>query len=111
MGQNGESASVDVCYECFQGCVSPEDEREYSFALDLGNARSAPGVDVVPTFTTNNDRICLLLSTQKMGMLRIEDAERLQVFCIHEGRREQKDVFRDSRRASRGPAIQFSLPD
>lgn len=40
-------------------------------------------MDVVPTFTTSNDRMCLLLSTGRMGMLRIEDAERLQVclFC------------------------------
>jgi hypothetical protein len=36
-------------------------------------------VDVVPTFTTSNARICLLLSNGKYGALRIEDAERLQV--------------------------------
>jgi hypothetical protein len=41
--------------------------------------RSAPGVDVVPTFTTNNGRICLLLDSCQIGMLRTEDAERLQV--------------------------------
>jgi hypothetical protein len=41
--------------------------------------RSAAGVDVVPTFTTSNARICLLLSNGKYGALRIEDAERLQV--------------------------------
>ncbi len=34
---------------------------------------------MVPTFTTNNNRICLLLDSCKMGMLRTEDAERLQV--------------------------------
>jgi hypothetical protein len=47
--------------------------------LDL--SRSAAGVDVVPTFTTSNARICLLLSNGKYGALRIEDAERLQV-CV-----------------------------
>jgi hypothetical protein len=41
--------------------------------------RSGAGVDVVPTFTTSNERMCLLLADGTMGMLRIEDAERLQV--------------------------------
>jgi hypothetical protein len=36
-------------------------------------------VDVVPTFTTSNDRMCLLLSSGRYGLMRIEDAERLQV--------------------------------
>ena len=36
-------------------------------------------MDLVPTFTTSNQRICLLLANGKMGFLRIEDAERLQV--------------------------------
>jgi hypothetical protein len=36
-------------------------------------------VDVVPTFTTSNARMCLLLSNGRFGLLRIEDAERLQV--------------------------------
>jgi hypothetical protein len=44
-----------------------------------GHFRSAAGVDVVPTFTTSNDRMCLLLSRGKFGLLRIDDAERLQV--------------------------------
>jgi hypothetical protein len=34
---------------------------------------------VVPTFTTSNARMCLLLSNGRFGLLRIEDAERLQV--------------------------------
>lgn len=38
-------------------------------------------MDVVPTFTTSNDRMMLLLSSGLSGMLRIEDAERLQV-CV-----------------------------
>ncbi len=41
--------------------------------------RSQAGEDVVPTFTTSNDRMLLLLSSGQSGMLRIEDAERLQV--------------------------------
>ena len=39
---------------------------------------------MVPTFTTTNERICLLMRNGQMGSLRIEDAERLQVtmqFC------------------------------
>lgn len=48
-------------------------------AVDLGNAISGPCQDVVPTFTTNNTRILLLMPEGKTsGMLRIEDAERLQ---------------------------------
>lgn len=35
----------------------------------------------MPTFTTSNDRMMLLLSSGQSGMLRIEDAERLQVGC------------------------------
>ena len=46
---------------------------------DLGNARSPPSLELTPTFTTLNRRICLLLATGEMGRLRIEDAERLQV--------------------------------
>jgi len=34
---------------------------------------------MVPTFTTSNERICLLMTNGQMGSLRIEDAERLQV--------------------------------
>jgi hypothetical protein len=34
---------------------------------------------VVPTFTTSNDRMLLLLAEGASGMLRLEDAERLQV--------------------------------
>lgn len=36
-------------------------------------------VDRVPTIKTANARMCLLLATGKLGMLTIEDAERLQV--------------------------------
>jgi hypothetical protein len=40
---------------------------------------SCAGVDVVPTFTTSNARLCLLLPDGRYGLLRMEDAERLQV--------------------------------
>ena len=35
-------------------------------------------VDRIPTMKTSNCRMCLLLATGQMGMLLIEDAERLQ---------------------------------
>ncbi|GFH30858.1 uncharacterized protein HaLaN_29787, partial [Haematococcus lacustris] len=55
------------CFECFDTEVSqdrqqPLELEQRSLAMDLGNARSAPGVDVVPTFTTNNSRMCLALA-------------------------------------------------
>lgn len=65
------------CYKCH--VPGTDGHSDCSLALDMGNARSAPGLDLVPTFTTNNRRMCLLLATGQMGMLRIEDAERLQV--------------------------------
>ena len=42
------------------------------------HCRSPAGADVVPTFTTSNDRLLLLLADGAHGMLRVEDAERLQ---------------------------------
>ena len=65
--------------ECFE-CHEPGDE--FNLVMDMGNARSAPGLDLVPTFTTNNKRMCLLLATGQMGMLRVEDAERLQACAL-----------------------------
>jgi hypothetical protein len=70
--REAHAAGAPECYECHD----PSDA--CNLVLDLGNARSAPGVDMVPTFTTNNKRMCLLLATGAMGMLRLEDAERLQ---------------------------------
>jgi site-specific DNA-cytosine methylase len=49
-----------------------------SYAVDMGNALSQAATDIVPTFTTSNERILLLLADGRSGMLRIEDAERLQ---------------------------------
>lgn len=36
---------------------------------------------MVPTFTTSNERMLLLLADGASGMLRVEDAERLQASC------------------------------
>ncbi|KAJ9522660.1 hypothetical protein QJQ45_019734, partial [Haematococcus lacustris] len=60
------------CFECFDTEVSqdrqqPLELEQRSLAMDLGNARSAPGVDVVPTFTTNNSRMCLALADGQVG--------------------------------------------
>jgi hypothetical protein len=68
---------AQMCFECHE----PEGHAlsECNVVLDLSNARVPPGVDLVPTFTTNNRRMCLLLATRGMGMLRVEDVERLQV--------------------------------
>lgn len=63
------------CFECY----APAEECAINIAMDLANARSGPAVELVPTFTTHNRRICLLLASGEMGRLRIEDAERLQV--------------------------------
>ena len=41
--------------------------------------RSGPAIDMVPTFKTGNALICLLLKGGQLGVLRTEDAERLQV--------------------------------
>ena len=38
-------------------------------------------MDCVPTLKTANSRICLLLPSGVMGLLRIDDAERLQARC------------------------------
>ena len=44
--------------------------------------RSGPAVDMIPTLKTRNTRICVLLGQkdQRMGMLTLHDAERLQVW-------------------------------
>ena len=69
-------AGAQMCFQCHE----PEDLglTQSNVVLDLSNARVPPGVDLVPTFTTNNRRMCLLLATGEMGMLRVEDVERLQ---------------------------------
>ena len=101
---SGQTQGKDLAEQCGDGSLNfPRDELDqdqggkalhpnefdteaedatnnWSFALDLGNARSPGAVDMVPTFTTNTSRICLLLSNNKMGMLRVQDAERLQGF-------------------------------
>jgi hypothetical protein len=41
--------------------------------------RSGPAADVVPTLKCCSERICLLLPDGRLGYLRTQDAERLQV--------------------------------
>lgn len=68
-----------LCYPChMEALAEKQDDEDITYAIDLGNAISAPGEDIVPTFTTSNDRILLLLPDGRKGMLRVEDAERLQ---------------------------------
>ncbi|KAK9799826.1 hypothetical protein WJX73_006324 [Symbiochloris irregularis] len=77
----GTGVCRGACLQLFNGraCYQCHDPVENcSYAVDLGNAQSSPPTDVVPTFKTTNERICLLLANDTMGMLRIEDAERLQ---------------------------------
>lgn len=82
MGGCQEVLNGRRCWACHQKALAARDpdggDEDVSFAIDLGNAMSAPGEDVVPTFTTCNDRLLLLLPDGRRGMLRIEDAERLQ---------------------------------
>ena len=70
-GPSSSSAPINVDLE-------DVDLSDCALALDLGNARSAPGIDIMPTFTTMNDRLVLILPTGKIGLLRTDDAERLQ---------------------------------
>jgi site-specific DNA-cytosine methylase len=101
MGSCTSGSNDKHCYECYQPPIKSVksssneagpssssssaltelediDLSDCSLALDLGNARSAPGIDIVPTFTTQNERMCLILPSGKIGMLRTDDAERLQ---------------------------------
>ena len=48
------------------------------FAADLSNAQSAPCEEMIPCMTTNNCRVCVALPSGAFGLLRIEDADRLQ---------------------------------
>lgn len=74
-GCEAAEGSSGACYECYEA----SEVVGSNIAMDLGNARSPPALELVPTFTTHNRRICLLLASGEMGRLRIEDAERLQV--------------------------------
>jgi len=69
------------CYECHLETLKQRNSNEnVSFAIDMGCAICRPGEDIIPSFTTANDRILLLLADGRTGMLRVEDAERLQGF-------------------------------
>ncbi|PSC75340.1 methylase [Micractinium conductrix] len=70
-----------LCYPCHANRLrNLQHHSRVSYALDMGNAMSPAGEDVVPTFTTSNERMLLLLAEGASGMLRVEDAERLQGF-------------------------------
>ena len=49
-----------------------------ALAFDLGEARSEPVRDMIPSLTTSNRSIVVALPTGKFGFLRLTDAERLQ---------------------------------
>jgi site-specific DNA-cytosine methylase len=69
----------NVCFQCHQKQLKERNSNSsVSFAIDLGQAMARPGEDVVPSLTTSNDRILLLLRDGRVGMLRVEDGERLQ---------------------------------
>jgi len=63
---------------CFR-CAEPTDAFS-TFALDMGNALSAPTIDYLPTLKTGNSKLCLLFPCSRWGLLRVEDAERAQGF-------------------------------
>ena len=46
--------------------------------IDLSNAQCSPAVGLAPTFTKSNCRMGVLLGDGQFGLLRIQDAERLQ---------------------------------
>lgn len=71
------------CYPCHANELrNMRHHTRVSYALDMGNAMSPAGEDVVPTFTTSNERMLLLLADGASGMLRVEDAERLQGLAV-----------------------------
>jgi site-specific DNA-cytosine methylase len=51
---------------------------QHGIAVDLSNAQNAPVTGLLPTMTTGNCRMALLLPCGSFGLLRIQDAERLQ---------------------------------
>ena len=51
---------------------------QHGIAVDLSNAQNAPVVGLLPTMTTGNCRMAVLLPCGSFGLLRIQDAERLQ---------------------------------
>ena len=55
-----------------------DDEQSPGVCIDLSNAQCPPCVGLAPTFTTGNCRMAVLLGDGRFGLLRIQDAERLQ---------------------------------
>jgi len=53
-------------------------QMQLGVAVDLSNAQNAPCVGMLPTMTTGNCRMAILLPGGAFGLVRIQDAERLQ---------------------------------
>ena len=67
------------CYSCHTlELRNRTSNRDVNFGIDLAQATAKPGEDVLPSLTTSNDRILLLLRDGRVGMLRVEDGERMQ---------------------------------
>ena len=64
-------------------------------------------MDCVPTLKTANSRICLLLPSGVMGLLRIDDAERLQARCTDRSRASNANTCTGPLDASYAP-LSFS---
>jgi site-specific DNA-cytosine methylase len=54
------------------------DQHSPGICIDLSNAQGSPAVGLTPTFTQSNCRMGVLLGDGQFGLLRIQDAERLQ---------------------------------
>lgn len=87
-------AEAMQCFECFQRGVgerfsqlkTPPERYAAKYAatsalsMDTNSALGVPSMDMVPTFTTQNFKMCISIPGKPLTMLRIEDAERLQGF-------------------------------
>lgn len=89
-----EDSEKVQCYECFdrecqEKYQSPETREERyavkyastsTIIMDTNSAIGVPSLNLVPTFTTQNYKMCISIPGKPLTMLRIEDAERLQGF-------------------------------
>eukprot|EP00884_Botryococcus_braunii_P018914 jgi/Botrbrau1/5706/Bobra.0071s0038.1 len=70
-----------ACHSCHEADADPQPGLlPPTYAIDLANAQSAAPLDLVPTLKTGNNKICILTADGGAGLLRLEDAERLQGF-------------------------------
>jgi len=65
-------AVVDAAGDALEATI------RFGIAADLSNAQNSPSIGITPTFTTGNCRMSVLLPSGAFGLLRIQDAERLQ---------------------------------